>query len=96
MILRLSSREIELIKNSVRSTLGDVPVYLFGSRVDENKRGGDIDLYIIAPTQNDLFRKTMRLKTRLEDLLYKPVDIVISKDRNRPIEQEAIKGVRIA
>jgi len=93
--LRLSSREVELIRDSVRSTLGEVPVYLFGSRVDESKRGGDIDLYIIAPRQNDLFRKTLRLKTRLEDLLYKPVDIVVSRDRNRPIEREAIKGVRI-
>jgi len=95
MILRLSSREVELIRDAVRSTLGDVPVYLFGSRVDENKRGGDIDLYIIAPSQNDLFRKTLLLKTRLEDLLYKPVDIVVSRDRNRPIEREAIKGIRI-
>lgn len=93
--MRLSNREIELIKNSVRSALGDVPIYLFGSRVDESKKGGDIDLYIIAPIQKDLFRKTMRLKTQLEDLLYKPVDIVVSRDRNRPIEQEAIKGVRI-
>ncbi|WP_367264508.1 nucleotidyltransferase family protein [Nitratifractor sp.] len=93
--MRLTSREINLIKDSVRSTLGDVPVYLFGSRVDESKRGGDIDLYIIAPLQNDRFRKTMRLKTRLEDLLHKPVDIVVSRDRNRPIEREAIKGIRI-
>lgn len=93
--MRLSDKERAIIKKSIDTIIGDATVYLFGSRVDDAKKGGDIDLYIIPKIQHDLFRKKLKLKTFLEDKLYKPVDIVISKNRQRPIEQEALKGIKI-
>ena len=38
--------EKDLIKKIIRQKLGDVKVYLFGSRVDDTRKGGDIDIYI--------------------------------------------------
>jgi len=32
---------------------------------------------------------------KLENILDKPVDIVISKDKTRPIEREALKGIKL-
>jgi len=93
--LRLSTYETELIKSRVQTVFGEALIYLFGSRVDDSKKGGDIDLYIISKVQDDLFRKKIKLKTLLEDLLYKPVDIIVSTDKERIIEKEAIKGIRI-
>ncbi len=93
--MRLSTKEISLIKTKVKSVFGEAVVYLFGSRVDDTKKGGDIDLYIISSLDNNLFRKKQKLKIILEDILYKPVDIVVSKDRNRLIEKEAMMGVKI-
>jgi predicted nucleotidyltransferase len=93
--LRLSIKEIDIIKNKVKTIFGETIIYLFGSRVDDDKRGGDIDLYIISKTKNNLFKKKIKLKTVLEDLLFKPVDIVISKDKNRLIEKEAIRGIKL-
>ena len=91
--MRLTVKEIDLIKESVCSIFGDAIVYLFGSRVDDSKRGGDIDLYIVPKREENSFEKKVRLKTLLEDRLYKPVDIVVARDPNRLIEQEALKGI---
>ncbi len=44
--MRLTNKEIDTIKNSVLALDADAHVYLFGSRVDDTKRGGDIDLLI--------------------------------------------------
>ncbi|HHD80801.1 MAG TPA: nucleotidyltransferase domain-containing protein [Campylobacterales bacterium] len=93
--MRLSEKEIKLIKQKVKSVFGEAVIYLFGSRLDDSKRGGDIDLYIITPTKDNLFSKKRRLKLILEDVLYKPIDVIVSIDKNRPIEKEAAKGVTI-
>jgi predicted nucleotidyltransferase len=93
--LRLSEKEIRLIKQKVKSIFGDAVVYLFGSRLDDSKKGGDIDLYVVTQTNENLFSKKRKLKLTLEDLLYKPIDVIVSTDKNRPIEKEAIQGVVI-
>ena len=38
--------EKDIIKNIIRQKIGNVKIYLFGSRMDDNKKGGDIDIYI--------------------------------------------------
>ena len=93
--MRLSNKEIEIIHEKIEAVFGDAVVYLFGSRVDDEKSGGDIDLYIIPDLKEGLFRKKMKIKTILEDALYKPVDIVLARNANRLIEIEASKGLRL-
>lgn len=44
--MRLTNKEIDTIKSSVLTLDAEAHVYLFGSRVDDAKRGGDIDLLI--------------------------------------------------
>lgn len=45
--MRLSSRQVEVTKQVVEEILGvGVTIYLFGSRTDDTRRGGDIDLLI--------------------------------------------------
>ena len=59
--MRLTSQEIDTIKSSVLALDAGAHVYLFGSRVDDAKRGGDIDLLIESNilTKQDL-RKVRR------------------------------------
>lgn len=45
--MRLSEFEINAIKTAINKYFEQgAKVYLFGSRVDEDKHGGDIDLYV--------------------------------------------------
>ncbi len=45
--MRLSPDQIQAIKTTAQDVLGDeAQVLLFGSRVDDSRKGGDIDLYI--------------------------------------------------
>jgi len=93
--LRLSTKEINLIKNKVKTIFGETIIYLFGSRIDDSKTGGDVDLYIIPKTNDNMFKKKIKIKTILEDILFKPVDVIIAKDKNRLIEIEAMKGLKL-
>ena len=44
--MRLSQRYIEVIKKYFKEFFQNGEIYLFGSRVDDSKKGGDIDLYL--------------------------------------------------
>ncbi len=48
--MRLSPRQINIIQHAVFELAGkDATVRLFGSRTDDNARGGDIDLLVEIP-----------------------------------------------
>ena len=93
--MRLNNKERNIIKKQVYEIFGDSKIILFGSRIEDKKSGGDIDLFIIPAKKENLFEKKILLKTILQDLLYKPVDIVVAKDKNRLIEKEAHKGIEL-
>lgn len=45
--MRLTTEQVQVIRERVRAAFGpEARVYLFGSRVDDNTRGGDLDLYV--------------------------------------------------
>jgi len=87
--MRLSAKEIKVLKDTLKSMSDEAKIYLFGSRVDDAKKGGDIDLYVIPKEKTQTFAKKAKLQIMLEDTLFKPVDIVVSYDDTRLIEKEA-------
>nr|ART39045.1 H394 [uncultured bacterium] len=45
--MRLSHAQVRRLKDTVRQCFGaDARVWLFGSRVDDEQRGGDYDVYV--------------------------------------------------
>lgn len=55
--MRLKKNIIDKIKQSVYDSFGDVNIYLFGSRTDDTKKGGDIDIAIDSNLSRLEFRK---------------------------------------
>ncbi len=54
--MRLSNRIRDIIKKSILESFGEVDVYLFGSRVDNSKKGGDIDIAVDANISREEFK----------------------------------------
>ncbi len=96
--MRLAEYEIKMIKKAFHEVFGKGKIYLFGSRVDDNLRGGDIDLYLITKVKfDDERQRKIKFLIKLDKYIGKQkVDVIIAKDKNRLIEQEALKyGVEL-
>lgn len=88
--MRLTPEQQAAIRTAANEAFGpEAAVWLFGSRVDDAKRGGDIDLLVrpaaVAPEQ--FFERKIRMLTRLERLLgERKVDVVVEAPGDtRPI-----------
>ena len=95
--MRLTQKQLKAIDESFKEVFKSGSIYLFGSRVDDNLKGGDIDLYIDTDAKDNLFEKKISFLVSLKRKIgEQKIDVVISKDKNRPIEQEALKkGVKL-
>ncbi|MDD3775842.1 MAG: nucleotidyltransferase domain-containing protein [Sulfurovaceae bacterium] len=56
--MRLSISEINTFKTKLHSLSPEAKLYLFGSRTDDDRKGGDIDLLIVS---KDLTKRDLRL-----------------------------------
>lgn len=99
--MRLTPDQIAAIRRAAEETFGEgSQVWLFGSRVDDRRRGGDIDL-LVRPARvggaPDLRRKIRFLGKLERSLGERKIDVVIeSLDDHRPIVQSAREtGVRL-
>ena len=64
--MRLSTRIIKILKEACSESFNEHELYLFGSRTDDSRQGGDIDLAIKANIDKNLFRKNkIKFKTFL-------------------------------
>jgi len=89
--MRLTEFEINAIKQSACKVFGaKAQVFLFGSRTDDSKKGGDIDLYIRTEAGNDFNHKIKFLVTLEQKMGEQKVDVVFAEDESRAIEQQAI------
>lgn len=95
--MRLSKKYIQTIKKYFEEFFQNGEIYLFGSRVDDTKKGGDIDLYLVLQEHSNLFEKKIKFLSRIKrDLGEQKIDIVFNIDDTRLIEKEALKwGIKL-
>lgn len=78
--MRLSKEQTNIIKKAVKENFGEnAVVYLFGSRTDDKKKGGDIDLYIETDKKKDLLEKKIKMLVQLhKNLGEQKIDIILN------------------
>ena len=83
--MRLSLKEIQALKSSFTECLEAIPfkLYLFGSRLDDLKKGGDIDLLVVVNLDNK--SKVVDLKNKIRATIFKfipeqKIDITVSTE----------------
>ena len=105
--MRLSTDKIQAICQAATNAFGQgTSVWLFGSRVDDAKKGGDIDLLVCpqvrsaedAAEPQQTFMQKIKMLTLLERYLgERKIDLVVEQAQDsRPIVEVAHKtGIKI-
>ena len=92
--MRLTDNERIIIVNIIQKIDPNANVYLFGSRIDNSKLGGDIDLLIHSQQLNKYQLRAIKWQL-LEQLGEQKIDILLSQELKEPfvrlILPEAIK-----
>ena len=81
--MRLKDFEQSAILSVVKNIDKDACVYLFGSRIDDSKKGGDIDLLVMSNCLNRDDKRSIKIKL-YEILGEQKIDIVLAADDTDP------------
>jgi len=99
--VRLSPRTQTIIRDTTREIFGpQATTLVFGSRVDDTARGGDIDLIVqLEQPVPQRERKALQLVARLQRRLgMQPIDVLVVDPQTEllPVHEEAFRtGVRL-
>lgn len=96
--MRLTKDAVRSIRYIIGQVCEGAEIWLFGSRVDDRRKGGDIDLYIETGNEIQLTEQ-LRLMSQLQRALgFRKIDLIIRTpgSAERSIFQTAKKtGVRL-
>jgi predicted nucleotidyltransferase len=99
--MRLSSQTRQTIKATVQEVFGvAAEVKLFGSRVNDEARGGDIDLlielpFVAAEVEHKIIKLIARLQLRIGD---QPIDVLVIDPLTRRLsihEHAVLTGIKL-
>jgi len=76
--MRLKVEEKNKIVYYAKEFFGkDIKLYLFGSRVDDNKKGGDIDLFLESKENIDMRTQVNFLAAIYKEITQRKIDLLI-------------------
>ena len=90
--IRLSKKEVEAIRETAKEVFGEeAKVYLFGSRVNPELKGGDIDLLIEVPKGKREVERKLKFLVKLKERIgEQKVDVIVREKGSEDfISQEA-------
>lgn len=86
--MRLSDRERKAILRAVHRYDAQALVFLFGSRADDAKKGGDIDLMVKSTSIGPAERRRIR-RTICDAIGEQKIDILVAADLASPMARVA-------
>lgn len=97
--MRLEAEIKESIIDYAKKYFGNnIKIYLFGSRVDDKKKGGDIDLFIESTQKIDMKTEISFLREIYKNISARKIDLLIKTPyrQDKPIYNTAInEGIRL-
>jgi predicted nucleotidyltransferase len=78
--MRIKEEVVAIIKKITKENFGgNAQVYLFGSRVNDLKKGGDIDLYIETDIKENILDRKLKMLVEMEKFLgEQKIDLVVN------------------
>jgi len=93
--MRLTTEEKTILCQTVQRADAEADTYLFGSRVDDQALGGDIDVLVLSK-RIDILGKLDILATLHQALGDRKIDLVVLTDASQPFAQMAMQqGIRL-
>jgi predicted nucleotidyltransferase len=81
--MRLTAEQVRCIRDPILEEDPGAEILLFGSRADDNARGGDIDILCFSQTIDR--RSKRRIRREISDRVGgQKVDLVVAKDASTP------------
>ena len=91
--MRITNDEIKIIKSAILEVLKNAKIYLFGSRLYDDKKGGDIDVFVES-TEDITLKEKVSILAQIDILgIKRKVDLIIKtpSSKEQPIFKTAIK-----
>jgi len=98
--MRISNEEKEYIIKNFKDSFDGGKLYIFGSRIDDSKKGGDLDLFIEYHRDipfKEFYKMLKKFRKRLHILPYYKVDIIyhLPNKEIKNIHKEAKNGIEL-
>lgn len=97
MNIRLQATQQEAIKQLASDFFDDAKVFIFGSRTDMTKKGGDIDIYIQTTKQEAILKAKLSFLREFEKLFgEQKVDLLVDNGSKKKMIFEIAKKEGVA
>ena len=95
--MRITNEQADFLEKEVLTLMQDAQVYLFGSRTDDQKRGGDIDIMVLSDKRLTWKEKAMIRWHYFEKFGEQKLDIISSTFNERNPFKEIVlhEGIRL-
>ena len=88
--MRLSVKERTALVHAIKDFDPQARIYLFGSRIDDTEKGGDIDILVFS--QKLTFEDKLNIKAKLFEMIdEQKIDLLIARDTSDPFVQMAFE-----